>query len=50
MGLGNEVLLSIGKTDLVLSAFNISNVSCFPCSYGKDQEKGVTRSEDLLGR
>lgn len=49
MGLGKEVLLSIGKVDIVLSAFNCSNVSYFPCSYQVDEEKGIKSSEDLLG-
>ncbi len=36
VGFGNEILMAIGKTDLVFSAFNISNLSYFPCSYNSD--------------
>ena len=50
VGFGREILLTIGRVDLVFSAFNISNVSFFPCSYGADEEKKVKESDDLLGR
>lgn len=50
IGLGNEALISVGRADIVCSAFNCANVSFFPCSYWKDDEKGVATAEDLLGK
>jgi hypothetical protein len=41
--------LAIGKVDIVLSAFNINNISYFPVSYKIDEKAGVTKAEDLLG-
>lgn len=50
VGFGKEILLSIGRVDLIFSAFNCSNVSYFPCSYAADEKKGVKTSEDFLGQ
>ena len=49
LGLGNQILLSIGYCDIVLGAFNISNVSMFPTSYLQDESKNIT-AEQLLGK
>jgi len=34
----NQVLLCIGKCDIVLSAFNITNLCYFPVSYSSDED------------
>lgn len=49
VGYGSQMLLAIGKLDILLSPFNISNVSYFPISYEVDKEKGVQTAKDLLG-
>jgi hypothetical protein len=43
------VLLAIGKVDMVLSAYNASNISYFPISYRSDEKAGVVSADDLLG-
>ena len=49
MGYGVEVLLAIGKVDIVLSAYNANNISYFPISYRSDEKAGVATADDLLG-
>jgi hypothetical protein len=49
VGYGAEVLLAVGKVDIVLSAYNAHNLSYFPTSYRADEKAGVTTPDDLLG-
>ena len=46
VGFGHEILLAVGRVDLVISALNCSNISHFPSTYGR----GVGKADDLLGR
>lgn len=49
VGYGGEVLLAIGKVDIVLSSYNANNISYFPISYRSDEKAGVVAADDLLG-
>lgn len=41
------MLLVVGKLDIMLSAFNCTNLSYFPVSYAPDAQ--ANSSKDLLG-
>ena len=43
-GYNPNLLLIIGKCDIVLSAYNVSNLCYFPVSYGPDGE-GLCQKE-----
>lgn len=38
-GLSNQILLCIGKCDVILSAYNITNLCYFPVSYAPDGDQ-----------
>jgi hypothetical protein len=43
----NQILLCIGKCDVVLSAFNITNLCYFPVSFDTDHE-GICQTAEVL--
>lgn len=48
-GLSNQILLCIGKCDIILSAYNMTNLCYFPVSYAPDGEQITSTTEALLG-